>query len=217
MFLQKVKMDTLYAFIDEFCKEHNIDPSHDVTHSRDCVRFLELLMDHTFTDAEKVMARYAAALHDCVDKKYVDVEMASLHVRQFLLSIGWSDADTDTLLRIVTTMSYSKLRAEAVYRIPVFPDHGVWDRVYHVVRQADLLCSYRVHRCYQYQLRIHPDWVEVAHWARIETMFQERMFKYVSDGWFESAAAMALIPSLIEQAKKDLLDKNGQAPVGYGV
>ena len=209
-------MDVLYTFIDEFCKTHNIDPSHDVTHSRDCVCFVEQIMDHTFNEQDKMLARYAAALHDCVDKKYVDTVEASLHIRQFLLSIGWDETTADALLAIVTTMSYSKLKAAVVDRMPVFPDHGAYQQIYHIVRQADLLCSYRVHRCYQYQLRIHPDWDEVTHWNRVEKMFQDRMFKYVSDGWFYSVRAMALIPALIEQAKKDLMDKNGVAPPGYG-
>jgi|UniRef100_A0A6C0LQC7 exopolyphosphatase/pppGpp-phosphohydrolase len=210
-------MDVLYTFIDEFCKEYNIDPSHDVTHSRDCVRFAEKLMDYSFSEDEKTMARYAAALHDCVDKKYVDPELASLHVHQFLTSIGWSDTRASALLAIVTTMSYSKLNALTVDRKPVFPDHGDWGRVYHIVRQADLLCSYRVHRCYQYQLRIHPDWTEAEHWVRVGAMFQDRMFKYVTNGWFVSREAMALIPPLIEQAKKDLEGRNAVAPAGYGV
>jgi len=210
-------MDLLYTFIDNFCKEHNIDNSHDVTHSRDCVAFVERLMDYSFSEDEKEMARYAAALHDCVDKKYVGVVEGSLHIHGFLTSIGWSEMRADALLSIVTTMSYSKLTAAVVDRMPVFPDHGEWDRVYHVVRQADLLCSYRVHRCYQYQKRIHPDWTEVAHWIRVEAMFQDRMFKYVTNGWFQSRAAMALIPPLIEQAKKDLETHNGVAPSGYGV
>ena len=210
-------MDTLYTFIDTFCKEHNIDNSHDVTHSRDCVAFVEKLMDHTFSETEKIMARYAAALHDCVDKKYVDVVEGSLYIHAFLTSIGWSDARADALLAMITTMSYSKLKALTVDRKPVFPDHGIWERAYHVVRQADLLCSYHVHRCYQYQLRIHPDWTEAAHWVRVEAMFQDRMFKYVTNGWFVSREAMALVPALIMQAKKDLEAHNGVAPVGYGI
>jgi hypothetical protein len=48
-------------------------------------------------------------------------------------------------------------------------------------------------------------------------MFQDRIFKYVTNGWFVSREAMALIPALIMQAKKDLEIHNGVAPAGYGV
>lgn len=209
-------MDILYTFIDEFCKDNNIDSSHDVTHSRDCVNFLRRIMSTLFTEEEVKMAIYAAALHDCVDKKYVDEVIATLTVRQFLDSIGWDEEHVDVLLKMITTMSYSKLKAQKIGNNIVFPDHGKWQRVYHAVRQADLLCSYRVHRCYEYQLRIHPDWTEEQHWVRVREMFADRIFRYVDDGWFESRYALSLIPELTEQAKKDLEACNGKPPVSYG-
>ena len=209
-------MDILYTFIDEFCKENNIDSSHDVTHSRDCVNFLRRIMSPLFKEEEVKMAIYAAALHDCVDKKYVDEVIAAVTVRQFLGSIGWDEEHIDVLLKMITTMSYSKLKSKKIGNNIVFPDHGKWQRVYHAVRQADLLCSYRVHRCYEYQMRIHPDWKEEDHWKRVRQMFDERIFRYVNDGWFESRYALSLIPELVEQAKKDLEACNGKPPANYG-
>jgi acyl CoA:acetate/3-ketoacid CoA transferase alpha subunit len=47
-------------------------------------------------------------------------------------------------------------------------------------------------------------------------MFNERIFRYVEDGWFESRNALSLIPELTEQAKKDLEVCNAEAPPGYG-
>lgn len=208
----------LYSFIQTFCDEHNIDESHDVRHSKDCVKFLENLMDYSWSPEERRMAIYAAALHDCVDKKYVKEEVAIPRVLSFLLGLGWKDADAGALISMITTMSYSKLNSQrGLSGENVFPNHGEWDRVYHAVRQADLLCSYRVHRCYQYQKKIHPEWSESAHWIGVNTMFQQRMFKYVTNGWFQTPAAMALIPDLIRVAQLDLLDSNGVAPDGYGV
>jgi len=173
-------------------------------------------MSTLFTEEEVKMAIYAAALHDCVDKKYVDEVIATLTVRQFLDSIGWDEEHIDVLLKMITTMSYSKLKAQKIGNNIVFPDHGKWQKVYHAVRQADLLCSYRVHRCYEYQLRIHPDWTEEQHWVRVREMFADRIFRYVDDGWFESRYALSLIPELTEQAKKDLEACNGKPPVSYG-
>lgn len=210
------QMDILYTFIEEYCKDNNIDPSHDVTHSKDCVNFLRRIMNPFFTEEEVKMGIYAAALHDCVDRKYVDEVIASLTIRQFLDSIGWDEGHIDSLLNMITTMSYSKLKAQKIGTTCVYPEHGRWQRVYHTVRQADLLCSFRVHRCYQYQLRIHPDWTEEQHWKRVREMFNERIFRYVEDGWFESRNALSLIPELTEQAKKDLEVCNAEAPPGYG-
>jgi hypothetical protein len=213
-------MDTLYSFITSFCAEFNIDESHDVRHSKDCVSFLTQIMDESFTTEERHMATYAAALHDCVDRKYVDEAVASQRILAFLTGIGWSVENAKALLAMITTMSYSKLKSQRVKNsegvwVCVYPDHGKWDRVYHVVRQADLLCSYRVHRCYQYQKRIHPEWSEAVHWIRVQALFQERMFKYVTNGWFCSRAALALIPVLIQQAQVDLSNRVGTAPPTY--
>lgn len=174
-------------------------------------------MDETFSVEERRMATYAAALHDCVDHKYVKETVASQRILEFLTSIGWCVADAEALLAMITTMSYSKLKSQRVDGVCVYPHHGKWDAVYHAVRQADLLCSYRVHRCYQYQKRIHPDWSETAHWVRVEALFQERMFKYVIHGWFCSRQAMALIPDLIRQALADLSGRVGTAPTTYGL
>jgi exopolyphosphatase/pppGpp-phosphohydrolase len=208
-------MDNLYSFITSFCAEFNIDESHDVRHSKDCVSFLTQIMDESFTAEERHMATYAAALHDCVDRKYVDETTASQRILAFLTGIGWGVENATALLAMITTMSYSKLKAKKINGASVYPDHGKWDRVYHVVRQADLLCSYRVHRCYQYQKRIHPEWSEDAHWRHVEALFQERMFKYVVNRWFSSRQALALIPVLIQQAQVDLSDRVGTAPPTY--
>ena len=210
-------MDTLYSFITSFCAEFNIDESHDVQHSRDCVYFLNKIMDETFSAEERRMATYAAALHDCVDHKYVEENVACKRILEFLTSLGWYAEDAEALLAMITSMSYSKLKAQRVDGVCVYPYHGKWDAVYHAVRQADLLCSYRVYRCYQYQKRIHPDWSEAVHWARVEALFQERMFKYVLNGWFCSRQALALIPDLIRQAQADLSGQVGTAPTTYGL
>jgi hypothetical protein len=153
-----------------------------------------------------------------VDKKYVQESVAIPQVLSFLLGLGWKDDDAGALISMITTMSYSKLNALRGQGVGnVFPNHGTWDKVYHAVRQADLLCSYRVHRCYQYQKRLHPEWSESAHWIGVSKLFQERVFKYVTNGWFQSPAAMALIPDLIRVAQLDLLDSNGVAPADYGI
>ena len=193
-------MDRLLAFIEGFCEEYCIDESHGLTHAKDCMMFAEKIMDAECDAKERTMIQYAAGLHDCVDKKYTPVEEASRKVQDFLLSEGWSPDMAGALLRIINTMSYSYLQAKRVDDTIVFPDHGPWQRAYHTVRQADLLCSYRVERCYQYQKHIVPDMCEDECWKRVEALFQIRMFRYVTNMWITSHAAQALVPDLIHDA-----------------
>jgi alcohol dehydrogenase YqhD (iron-dependent ADH family) len=78
-------MDRLFAFIEGICEEYGIDESHGLTHAKDCMIFAETIMDTDCDTTERIMIRYAAGLHDCVDKKYTPVEEASRKVRDFLL------------------------------------------------------------------------------------------------------------------------------------
>jgi HD superfamily phosphodiesterase len=193
-------MERLFAFIEGICEEYNIDESHDVRHSKDCMDFAEKLMDHTYTDEERKMIRYAAALHDCVDKKYTPVEEASKKVYDFLIAEEWDSDMADALLRIINTMSYSYLQTLKTDMGNVYPEHGSWQRAYHTVRQADLLCSYRVDRCYHYQKRLDPTMAEYECWKKVDALFQKRVFRYVADMWLTSRAAHALVPGLIHTA-----------------
>ena len=197
-------LSNLYAFVQQMCKEYNIDESHDVTHARDCVNFAEAIMDWNCSDEEIKIIRYAAALHDCVDKKYVSPSIATQKVREFLLSEGWDNIHIDAVINIINTMSYSYLNKQLLDGRPNYPDHGKWQRAYHTVRQADLLSSYRVQRCYLYQKRIYPTMSEYENWQKVSALFQVRMFKYVTNGWIHSPLALSMVPNLINISKTDL-------------
>lgn len=197
-------MNRLYEFVEQMCKDYNIDESHDIRHAKDCVETAYAILDHDVTMDEKEVITYAAALHDCVDKKYTNVAEASEKVRTFLTSEGWSDARTQALLNIINTMSYSYLNKAVVDGKIVFPDHGLYQRVYHIVRQADLLCSYKVERCYLYQKHIAPTMSEDDVWVKVNALFQSRMFKYVTNGWIHLPKALAFVPNLVRIAERIL-------------
>jgi hypothetical protein len=80
-------------------------------------------------------------------------------------------------------MSYSKLKVAMVHGEIVYPDHGSWQRIYHIVRHADLLDGYRVDRCYLYQKHVSPEMSEDECWTKVAELFQKRIFNYVADGW----------------------------------
>jgi hypothetical protein len=47
-------------------------------------------------------------------------------------------------------------------------------------------------------------------------MFNERIFRYVENGWIESRVALSLVPELTEQANKDLDERNAKPSPNYG-
>jgi len=196
-------MDDVYQYVEHICKKYRIDESHDLSHAIDCVQFAKQLLEPDASKAERLVTLYAAALHDTVDKKYVPVKEAAAQVRVFLYAIGVSDEHASAIIDIITTMSYSYLKTRRQEGLD-YPDHGKWNRAYHIVRHADLLCSYRVLRCYQYQKRITPDLATKECWNKVEKVFEERMMRYVTDNWIFLPRALVLVGPLFKQAAQDL-------------
>jgi HD superfamily phosphodiesterase len=195
-------MNRLYEFIKEICNTYGIDASHDLSHAKDCVNIANLISPVEFHDHEMVV--YAAALHDCVDKKYINPIEGVRNVEIFLTHEGWSTERIKVLIHIITTMSYSYLNSIMVDGRIVFPDHGKYRDVYHIVREADLLCSYRVRRCYLYQKHISPNMPEAEVWKNVVDLFETRMFKYLENGWLTLPKAISWALKLEEIARKDL-------------
>lgn len=205
-------MKPVWDFVERTCREQGIDDSHGLKHAKSCVERVRLLMEdeHDLTDEEVKMAYYACALHDMCDKKYTDVPTALVKLRQWLLEQDWSLSDTFVLLDIVNTMSYSKLKKTASEQGKiVYPDHGVWNRVYHLVRHADLLDAYVVGRCLLYTKHSLPDISDDTAWSIVEDLFDTRIFKYVSDGWIFLPAALEMVPVLEAGARVCFKTKNG--------
>jgi hypothetical protein len=193
----------VYAFVEQMCSKYGIDKSHDVDHAKDCVQFATQLLDDTITDEQRTVILYAAAVHDTVDKKYVPIEQACSEVRSFFETLGLEPRLIQAILAIITTMSYSylvKRRAEGLS----FPDHGPWQTAYHIVRHADLLCAYRVERCFQYQKHIMPEISDADAMIAVRKIFDNRVFKYISDGWLTLPKAVMIAGPLVNAAYVEL-------------
>jgi hypothetical protein len=205
------EMKPVWDYVERTCLEQGIDDSHGLKHAKSCVERLRLLMEdeHDLTNEEVKMAYYAVALHDMCDKKYTDVPLALEKLRRWLLEQDWSLSNTFVLLDIVNSMSYSKLKKAALEKGSiVYPDHGAWNRVYHLVRHADLLDAYLVGRCLLYTKHSLPEVSDDTAWHIVEDLFENRIFKYVSDGWIFLPAALALVPKLEAEARECFRNRN---------
>jgi hypothetical protein len=197
----------LFKFVKQNCITYNIDESHGLKHAMGTVAWAEKLMVglQDVSDDERKMIIYAAALHDMCDSKYRNVEMACDEICTWLKTQGWSETMASSLISIITTMSYSKLKKNYVAGTPfVYPNHGPWQRAYHIVRHSDLLEAYRVVRCYLYSMRRKPEFTEDELWQETQKIFDERVFKYVSDGWIFLDTALEFVPGLEAEARRCL-------------
>jgi len=204
-------MDTLFLFIEQMCEKYNIDESHGIKHAKGTMsrakHILLTLSAYNVTVAEERMALYSAALHDMCDHKYTDVEQSSKEIYTWLLGQAWIPEEAHALIKIITSMSYSKLKSRFASG-ETFPDHGPWQRAYHVARHADLLEGYIVARCVLYNIHKYPTKSEEEHWLMAEEIFKTRVFKYVSDGWIFLPGALAQVKDLEEEAHRCLRERS---------
>jgi hypothetical protein len=203
---------TLSEFIKDTCAEQNIDESHGYKHSVGTMVRAQAIMDtvRTITREERKMILYCAALHDLCDSKYTDVAIASLKIKVWLIwEDDWATKDAEALIRIITTMSYSKLKKiKEQNGVHTYPNHGKWQRAYHIARQADILESFIPARCVLYNMHVHPDKTDDEHWAKAEQLFNERVFQYVKGGWITIPGALAMVPGLEEEARRCLKERS---------
>ena len=201
--------EKLYKFIQECCNKHAIDESHGLKHAKGCVTWTEQLLanEPDVSEEEHKVAIYSAALHDMCDKKYTDPKSASITIHAWLLEEGWTQEMADALIAIITTMSYSMLKNAMICGTIVYPDHGKWQRAYHIVRHADLLDAYIVGRCFLYTQHIKPNISDEECWNIVEELFTIRVFRYVSDGWITLPLAIQYAADLEKHARNEFSNR----------
>ena len=199
----------LFDFVERECLRHRIDTSHGIIHATRCVKWVDVLMagETHMTPEEKTVATYAAALHDLCDQKYVSIMEAVVTLRRWMIEESnnpdLTDECIDAILSIIQTMSYSFLsQRENADGSHWFPNHGFFSRSYHLVRHADLLEGYHVGRCVLYTKHAYPSLTNEEVWHRVETLFEHRMFRYVSDEWITHPVALEYAPKLEAEARQ---------------
>lgn len=198
--------ERLSNFIVECCRHYNIDESHGLKHSNACMKWARMLIlaEKDISEEEQTMAIYAAGLHDMCDKKYTDPFEASMRIRKWLIEEKWSKEAANALLAIVNSMSYSLLKSKAINGNPVYPQHGKWQRAYHIARHADLLDGYIVERCFLYGKHVNPSISDEDCWKKVIDLFEVRVLRYVSDGWIFLPAAITIAAQLDADARSEL-------------
>jgi hypothetical protein len=110
-----------------------------------------------------------------------------------------TDTKLDILTKIISTMSYSKVKVNG------FPELNKYQMAYHIVREADLLSAYDVDRCIIYSIMVEKlNYINSI--ARTISVFENRVFKYRDDNLFVTDYSKKLSLILHEKALKDLND-----------
>ena len=209
--MNKLDLTVLFDFIQKQIDKYGIDESHGMKHAKGTfVRAHQIIKTFSdITEEEKYMALYCAALHDMCDSKYTDVEIASEEIRVFLIREGLLKEYAEAVIKIITTMSYSKLKQlkNASSDVFLYPDHGKWQRAYHIARHADLLEGYIVARCVLYSKHIYPEKTFEEHWEIAEDLFEKRVYLYISDGWITIPSVVEIAVQLEKEAHRCFQEK----------
>jgi hypothetical protein len=158
-----------------------MDETHGIMHSMNVLNYAhniyesELPKNPLLIDQQKIIY-VSAALHDMCDRKYIDEDMGIRYIQKFLEN-RMDDNEIDITKKIITTMSYSKVKKNG------FPELGEYQPAYHIVREADLLSAYDFDRCITYKMKQSNENFENSFYDA-KKLFEERMFQHNNDGLF---------------------------------
>jgi HD superfamily phosphodiesterase len=187
----------LSKFILETSIKYKIDETHNISHSMNVLHLAHAIYEMELQTNPSIVAHkkiiyLAAALHDMCDKKYMNEAEGLAEINAFL-NYKITDAENAAIASIITTMSYSKVKKDG------FPDLGIYQRAYHIVREADLLTAYDFDRCMIYHMKVnHGNFKDSFYKA--EELFQHRVFKHADDNLFTTEYALEQYPGLHSQA-----------------
>ena len=185
----------LYDFVITNSKTFNIDESHSISHSMNVCDFAhniytsELPGNPLLKQHEKIIY-VAAILHDMCDKKYMNELEGLARIKGYLLQHNLlNDTEIDIAIQIISTMSYSKVKACG------FPDLKEYQLAYHIVREADLLAAYDFNRCVIFQM-ISKNMTYTESIVNAIALFDVRVLKHSDDNLFVTTYSKSLSTSL---------------------
>lgn len=173
----------IFNFVLAMSSRHYIDESHGLMHSMNVVNFAhEIYNDEIFNynktfliDQERIIY-VSSILHDLCDRKYIN-ENEGIEEIQHFLTDKLSNTEIDTIKKIITTMSYSKVKKNG------YPMLGTYQHAYHIVREADLLSAYDFDRCMIYKIKKdNYNFIEAYDDAR--NLFFDRVLQHKEDNLF---------------------------------
>ena len=174
------KINKLFSFVTLCMKEYPIDESHGLSHSMKVFTLAhdiynsELINNNYLKEQEEIIS-ISSILHDMCDHKYIDVDKGLTNINNLLKTM---DIDNiDIINKIITTMSYSKVKKNG------FPNHGKYQLAYHIVREADLLSAYDFDRCMIYNINKKNGDIDKA-FIEAQDLFEKRIFKHNEDQLF---------------------------------
>ena len=196
----------IYNFILNRCITLSIDESHAVKHSMDVLKYTQKIYNEELLlfpelEKQKKIIYTSAMLHDMCDSKYMDVNKGLNDIKEFIETINYDKKEIDIILKIIGTMPYSKVKKNG------FPDLKEYQKSYHIVREADLLCGYDVERCIVFgMIGRNMDYEESV--IATKELYDIRMGKQIEDDLFTTQFGLKEAKKLDKENKIRLEELN---------
>jgi hypothetical protein len=142
-----------YKLVKQLSKEGGVDDSHNEKHAKEVLFWtIDILRRQSMSKYEMLTTAQCALLHDTIDPKY-PINFTN-EVRTHL-AIYHDTSHVDVMLKVMETISYSKVVVDGKVRFPSWIDENpVYTRLYHTVREADLLASFNIARMIEYRYHL---------------------------------------------------------------
>jgi HD superfamily phosphodiesterase len=170
-----------FAYVIKTSRMYNIDESHALKHSMEVYNYANKIYEHELIgnpilEKQKETILVSSILHDMCDKKYMSERQGIMMIKKHMIDY-MPISNLEVMCNIISTMSYSKVKKNG------YPKLGENQLAYHIVREADLLCSYDVDRTIIYGIYRENLTYDQA-LKRATELFQIRMLKYIDDDLF---------------------------------
>lgn len=192
-------LNKIFHYITLTSVRYGIDESHSTLHSMNTLihasnMLREEMQSNPQLKSQERVIHTCALLHDMIDHKYTEPKPAMLRLRAYFRN-DFTQTEMDTVEKIITTCSYSKVQKNG------YPRLGDYQTAYHIVREADLLCSYDFDRTMTYMIRAKKATAETAYIDACR-FFQSRVFNYIDNGYFFHPYSQRMASTLQDEAIK---------------
>jgi len=190
-----------FKYVIDNSVKYNIDESHSLKHSMEVYNYAKKIYEseiekNKFLENHKNIIYMAAIGHDMCDKKYLD-EAEGIENYKNYLSEYMDKEELEIIGQIIGKMSYSKVKVNG------YPDLGIYQLAYHIVREADLLTAYDIDRCIIYGMfKEKCDYTKAL--KRAINLFDSRVFKMREDKLFITHFSKEESNKLHKKAKRDI-------------
>ena len=172
-------LTTLLRFVQYTSMKNNIDESHSLGHAMKILHYTHKIYLEQRTTTPKLTEQepvfYSAAiLHDMYDHKYTNNNIPPIST---VLKYHLKPIEITAVKDIIDNMSLSKVKKDG------FPQLDNYQWAYHIVREADLLCSYDMDRAMIYHM-FHSKGDVLSSYENTQALFESRVQNYYRDNLF---------------------------------